>query len=275
MAGWQDFGCSGSARRWRQLENGMIEIEGQGTPLAARAWPTKVNERAESIGRWAAHYEVPEPYVAAIMALETAGENVCRTAAGGLCHGGDCECVSGEGCGVMATLPATYQLALELDHRPTCSEIMSDEDQAVRAGTAYLKMLLDKYDGDFVKAAVAYNAGSVRCGRGKTWGSQYPKQECPDPSDWGVVVGCVYGDQQGALCAPTTVDGTPPYVCTNDYPGTAIRWLNSALQNYNALPSTQEPGSSGIGLKIVSFAAGAWLGKQAWDWLKRRRRWES
>ncbi|MDO9487545.1 MAG: lytic transglycosylase domain-containing protein [Sphingomonadaceae bacterium] len=52
--------------------------------------------------------------------------------------------------GVMQLMPAT---ARDLGVDPRLP------DQNIRGGTAYLRMLLDRYAGDIVKALAAYNAG--------------------------------------------------------------------------------------------------------------------
>lgn len=236
---WRSFnayGCN-SSRSWRYLDDGRIEIEGLGMP--DRSWPAGVDHYLPLLQKWSDHYGVPVAQAAAIMALETGGTNVCRTSSG-TCTGANCTCVSGEGCGPMATMPGTVKLVVGLDHTPSCNEIMGNEDMAVQAGVGFLKMQLDRYQ-DFVAAAVGYNAGSVKCGAGKTWGSSYPKQSCPDPEGWGVVVGCMYGSRSGSLCVPSQVDGTPPFICTSNYPHTAATFLNAAIGHLGGEPITPPP----------------------------------
>ena len=138
---WVKFDCAGSSRRWRYLEDGRVEIEGEGTP-AWPSWPDGVNQRRSLIQSSADKYGVPEEYIAAIMALETRGNNVCRTRSGGICYGpGPCNCISGEGCGLMAVMGSTASNIL--GRGVTCAQLMADEQLAVDAGAAYLKYQLD------------------------------------------------------------------------------------------------------------------------------------
>jgi hypothetical protein len=259
---WRSFDCPGARNRWRYLDDGRVEIEGEGTP-AWPSWPDGVNQRRHLIQAASAKYDVPEEYVAAIMALETRGNNVCRTKAGGICYGpGPCDCISGEGCGLMAVMGTTASNIL--GRGVSCAQLMADEELAVEAGTAYLKYNLDKY-GDFIHAAVAYNAGSVKCGRGRVFPGRY--EYCPDPGGWGVVVGCVYSGQDfGERCAPAQLPQYGAYVCTSEYPRTAARMLNAAVEHYlGKRISPDEPGPVdelplNTGEKIVLMAAGAIAG---------------
>jgi hypothetical protein len=225
---WRSFDCPGAHNRWRYLDDGRVEIEGEGTP-AWPSWPEGVNQRRGLIEAASRKHGVPEEYIAAIMALETRGNNVCRTKAGGLCYGpGPCDCISGEGCGLMAVMGTTASNVL--GRGVNCAMLMADEELAVDAGAAYLKYNLDKY-GDFLHAAVAYNAGSVKCGRGRVFPGR--AEYCPDPGGWGVVVGCVYSNQDyGERCAPAQIPSNGAYVCTSEYPRTAARMLNAAVEHY-------------------------------------------
>jgi hypothetical protein len=65
----------------------------------------------------------------------------------------------------MQFTPAT---ALRLG--TTVEEMIWHPDIAVMKGAELLRKLLDSYDGDFIKALVSYNAGSLRCSEGKTLG---------------------------------------------------------------------------------------------------------
>ena len=248
--GWQKFNCPGSVRQWRQLDDWRIEYAGEGMPVWSN-WPSKVNERAPLIEASAAKYGVPAVYIAAIMALETRGENVCIVLPWKICYSPDCPCVNNEGCGLMATLRWTADGALG---RPrgttTCRELMTNLQTAVDAGTAYLKDCLERNGWDFVKAGVAYNAGSVRCGRGSTPkitkkdGTVVRRRPLPD-TGWGVIVGGGWSDKSyGARCAPAQPGyNHKAYVCTSEYPKTVGRILNAALINYAGhAPGPEPPG---------------------------------
>lgn len=60
--------------------------------------------------------------------------------------------------GLMQLMPATAQRFGVTDS--------FDPEQNIRGGAAYLKFLLDRYDGDVWRAAAAYNAGEGRIDRG-------------------------------------------------------------------------------------------------------------
>ena len=91
--------------------------------------------------------------------------------------------------------------------------------------------------GDFVKAAVAYNAGSVRCGSGSTWEQKEP---CP-PTVWGVVMGCTLASKDYGGCAPSELS-PGKYKCPNNYPGIFIKALNAAIANgWGDMPPGVEP----------------------------------
>lgn len=274
VGAWQSFECPGSRMRWRELPSGEIELEGIGIPRGD--WPSDVDRLAPSILRWSAHYGVPAAYIAAICALETRGRNVCPQTDGKLCSSPECadKCLPGEGVGVMATVPSTARAALD---RPdiTARSLLADPDLAIQAGTAYLKQCLDRYGGDFMRAAVCYNAGSVRCGRGRPFGRTTDEDVCPDPRGWGVVLGCVYSPKADYRCEPSR-SGRGPYVCTNDYPYVAAAMLNEAIRRFGAPGEVTEAAApvlaagmpSGFGRGTL-FMLGLVLGFQAFRALER------
>lgn len=263
MAGeWKsfaDFGCTTSKKRWRYLSDGSIEIEGAGTPVLS-PWPAGIEQWRPLIEDAAARNGVPAAWIATIMAIETQGKNLCVTSSQSVCSGPGCACVQNEGAGLMATLPSTASIVL--GRGVTSQQLLEDPAIAIEAGTKYLKQLLDKYQGDFVAAAVGYNAGSVRCGRGGVWvpaGQSWPKQACPE-TGWGVVMGCVYSSRQaGPACDPSTMEGAPmPFVCSNLYPEHAIAAQNAARQAFGGAASASIGGTIGLGVALLAGTAAGW-----------------
>lgn len=215
-SGWDTFDCPGTSRRWRVDNDGLIEVEGQPYPM--RAWPERVNEWAVLISDKAAKYGIPAIWVASIMALETGGRP-------GLCRKNpDGSCSLREGMGLMAMLRST---ASGYAGRPvSIDELLNDHDLQIDLGAKMIADLRSRYDGDYVKVAIAYNAGAVRCGNGSTW--ERPKEPCP-PTPWGVVMGCLRTRNRiSSYCAPSTVrEGH--FACAGDYPQVAIAYYNAAL----------------------------------------------
>lgn len=266
MAGaWIAFDCAGAKQRWRYLDSGAIEIEGGGSP--EDDWPAAVNDWRSLIETAAAKHGVAPAWIAATMAMETGGRNLCLSAAdpSKIC-GPPCICVQNEGAGVMAMLPST---ASTLAGRSVSSqELMDDPELAIDLGTRLIQHNLERYGGDYVKAAVAYNAGSVKCGRGRVFvpaGADWPRERCPD-TGWGVVMGCVYTDQKyGSRCAPSQT-GVKAYVCSGDYPRRAIAMQNAARHHFALGPGPAPTPRSGARGKLTGFALGAALGYALLMW---------
>lgn len=264
---WVSFHCPGSGGRWRYLDGGLVEIDGEGTP--AREWPEGVNKYRAEIEAAAARHELQPNWVAAIMALETRGHSVCLRRGGGLCYGQSenkgpgktygqgCDCVSNEGGGVMAMLAGT---AKQMAGRPvTTAELMGDPALAIDLGAKYLRNRMDAGGGDFVKGAVGYNAGSVRCGTGRTFkpeGEDIPREPCPS-TGWGIVMGCAYTDWGKGIyrCAPSKT-GYKPYVCSNDYPRTAVKFNNAAVQDWRGIKPEVPPTMPPVVPPAISAGAG-------------------
>jgi hypothetical protein len=141
----------------------------------------------------------------------------------------------------MATIPPTASSMM--GHGVSSQQLLDDPAMAIEAGTRYLRYQLDRYGGDFVKAAVAYNAGSVKCGRGSTFrpaGTEWPKEKCPNLG-WGVVFSCVYANvQYGDRCVPSTT-GVKAYVCSSDYPRLAIALQNAAREHFEGIAPVVQP----------------------------------
>lgn len=216
---WDTFDCPGSQRRWRILEDGRIEVEGLGVPM--RKWPSAVNDWADIIAQKAAKYVIPAYWIAAIMAFESGGRP-------GLCaRKKDGSCNTREGVGLMAMLTTTA--SSHAGRRVSVQELLDDYDLQIDLGAKMIADLAAKYRSDYVKVAVSYNAGSVKCAQqtsGSTW--NLPKEPCP-PTPWGVIMGCLRTSKPiNSYCAPSDIT-TGMFACPNDYPGTAIGTHNAAL----------------------------------------------
>lgn len=262
---WQSFDCPGSTRRWRYDDQGFIEVEGVGTPMLA--WPDQIERWRPLIEQSAAKYGIPAAWVASTMAQETGGRNVCLDASNpSRACSPPCNCVQNEGAGVMAMQPST---ASGLAGRSvTSQELLDNPALAIDLGAKLIAANVDKYHGEFVHAALSYNAGSVRCGRGQTFvpsGRDWPREPCPD-TGWGVIMGCVYTDRQyGDRCGPSST-GVKPYVCSTDYPMHAIEAQNAARVHFDGQAPPDHPvalASVGGGKGFAYLAAAALFGYAA------------
>lgn len=228
---WRSFPCPGSSPRWRHLDDGHIEIEGEG--VLTRRWPAAVEQWRPEIFFTATKYGLKPHWIAAIMAIESGGRpGLCARLADG-------SCAQNEGAGLMAILPSTATL---LAGRPvTSDELLADNALSIDLGAKYLRQNLDRTStggafpgGDFVYAALSYNAGSPRCGTGHVWrptGSDLPRLPCPTTT-WNVIMGCVE---------------SPPgsgHIVVNDYPRQAIAYANAALDH----------GFAGIPAQVIEIA---------------------
>jgi hypothetical protein len=213
---WVSFDCSGS-KRWRYLEDGSVEIEGEG-PVTG-SWPSDVNQWREPILRHAGSLGIAPAWLAAIMAIESTGRpGFCLKLADGSCS-------SGEGIGLMAIKASTASGVA--GRKVTWEELLNDHDLNIQLGAKYLKLCLDQQHNDPVRASVQYNAGSVRCGAGTVFGPS--TERCPT-SDWNVVEGCTLQARPvpGLPCAPST-EKPGKYACSIDRPRGFIKALNAAV----------------------------------------------
>jgi len=86
--------------------------------------------------------------------------------------------------GLMQLMPATAKrVARSLGERYSRNRLTSDPDYNIRLGTAYLKQMLERYDGMAPMALAAYNAGPHRVDR---WIEIYgdPRDPSVDMIDW-------------------------------------------------------------------------------------------
>lgn len=86
--------------------------------------------------------------------------------------------------GLMQLMPATaQQVARESNLRHNTAWLLSRPDHNVRLGTKYLAEMIERYDGSYVLAIAAYNAGP---GRVDQWIERYgdPRNLAVDVIDW-------------------------------------------------------------------------------------------
>lgn len=93
--------------------------------------------------------------------------------------------VSGAGAvGLMQLLPSTAkEVARTFDVKFEKDKLINDPAYNVSLGTAFLYQLIRSYDGSYVMALAAYNAGP---GRVRQWVRQFgdPRDKTVDPIDW-------------------------------------------------------------------------------------------
>jgi soluble lytic murein transglycosylase len=86
--------------------------------------------------------------------------------------------------GLMQLMPTTAkQVASQLGMQHTNSRLTSDPDYNIALGSAYMRELLDRFNGSYVLAIAAYNAGP---GRVREWlqANGDPRGEGVDVVDW-------------------------------------------------------------------------------------------
>jgi soluble lytic murein transglycosylase len=86
--------------------------------------------------------------------------------------------------GLMQLMPATAKLvAGKLGQRHTDARLISDPAYNIQLGSNYLGQLIETYDGSYIMAIAAYNAG---LGRVKGWVEKFgdPRLGAIDPLDW-------------------------------------------------------------------------------------------
>lgn len=206
-AAWFDSGC-GAGPRARWLPDGSVEIEGEGVPV--KPLPKDVAQWSGEIAKAAAKHGVPPQLVAGIMATESGGQPKVHSSC---CFG------------LMGLLPTT---ASEQAGRTVgAGELVENPVLNIDLGTKLLAVKWKKYDGNVIRIAASYNAGSALCGVGK---------KCPagsTPNRWNLIADCVNGK-------------------TVDYSGRAIGFLNAAVK-------------SGVGSKVTSAGAPGVTGWSGWQ----------
>ena len=86
--------------------------------------------------------------------------------------------------GLMQLMPATARLtARQMGLRYSRHRLLSDPGYNARLGVHYLARLIERFDGSYLLALAAYNAGEARVGRWiRVWGD--PRTTGTDPIDW-------------------------------------------------------------------------------------------
>jgi hypothetical protein len=149
QAGWVQM-CPGGPR-WRDVEGGLIEIEGQGVPqaLSTGKWQDAtfikpvLEKYGEKIALFSDKVGVDPDWTTAIMIVESRGVNTPKNAAG-----------AG---GIMALLQTTINQFLKRKGD------VNNIDESLEAGTKLLRYLSDLYHRQLPAIAAGYNAGKAYC----------------------------------------------------------------------------------------------------------------
>lgn len=183
-SGWYGD-CPQGKRRARLLDDGHVEIDGLGavtTPM-----PKAVAQWAPLVLKYAAQYEVPPTFVAGILTVESSGISIACNSEGGQRKTCDDEPDFRWSVKKQQWVPVNKGVGLMQLTDPGVkeghpnSELLSNPDLNIQLGTKYFAKHWKRYDGDFVKAIAAYNAGSWRC-----WNDQTPADLKKNP--WGAAM---------------------------------------------------------------------------------------
>lgn len=150
----------------------LFEVNGQ--VMSKAYWPEKVEDWRSIIDSAAKRHDVPPAMVAGVMAGESRGEPNVVSLVGA--------------CGLMQLMPEYF--GGNADGR------LFDPGLNVDLGTAYLRELLERYDGNPLKVLAGYNAGSARC-------------SSADP-DWGLVQNAGYVNKCLAYANEAAARGFSP-----------------------------------------------------------------
>lgn len=232
--------CSDLVATFRS--DGRIQVDGN---VPTKKWTPRVDDWRDLIELSASRYGVPTAVVAAIMSLESGGNPSVDSPAGAM--------------GLMQLMPSTYNMLLG---RPQGTLVDHAEAKVpavnIDLGVKLLGMHLSKYKGNFVSAAVAYNAGSPKCGQCKCW----DKKGCAE-DPWGIRTDCGYVgyaiaafnaaldhgyDQNEPGPAPIVIPGVPPSVASKAasvWPWIGIGVLGTAVAIVVSLYSMPDAGCDG------------------------------
>jgi hypothetical protein len=147
---WITFPCSSVQARWRYLDDGRIEVEDVGV-VKPKKWPAGVTKWKDAILALSAQYNTPPHWIAALMAVEDpAGDPKATSSAGAI--------------GLMQLMPGTAKIVGASIGKPlTSNSDLYDPLYNLELGVAHFAGLLKRYKGEFVSAAIAYNAGQIIC----------------------------------------------------------------------------------------------------------------
>jgi len=180
------LGMTQSARReWHHALNSMTSYQMQIAAMVAAGWgwhdrviltmgqagayddlilrfPTPYEEE---LRRYADKRALDLAWVFALVRAESAFMEDARSPAGAL--------------GLMQVMPMTgRETARSIGLRAFVPEQLTRADVNVPIGTAYLKQMLDRFDGNMILATAAYNAGPGNVSR---W---IPRADCVEPDVW-------------------------------------------------------------------------------------------
>lgn len=150
----------------------------------------------------AQRYAVPPEWILGVMMQESGGDPAACSPCGEKC----CGTHLGRKCcafGIMQFVPTTAD-----QYGTSVEQMLQDPVLAIDIGTKFLRDLLKRYDGDFIMATAAYNAGTPRCGGSTTFG----------------------------------------YVSDNDYSFQVVQWSNTAIKFGLPKPSIAAPFIATMGL---------------------------
>jgi len=194
-----------------------------GKVMRRSGWPVKVEQWRELIDSMAEEYDVPPSFVAGVMAGESGGNPNALSPAGA--------------CGLMQLMPQYF--GGNKDGR------LFDPKLNTRLGTKNLRRLLDKYEGNFIRALAGYNAGSARCST--------------KDKDWGLVQDTGYVNKCLSFSNEATLRGFSPVYPSEAGPDTIRPFQPVGLREAS---SGGTWGVLGFGL-VAGFSY----------WLARRNRW--
>lgn len=184
---WTQF-CPGLSPIHRYDSDGMIEVQGEGFPSAAREYPgqaaliPEVWRKYRSIIEAAsAKYGVPIPWIVSLIIIESGGrETVGANSAGAV--------------GLMQLLRST---AAAVAGRPVSDAELVNPAINIDLGTKFMASQGARYGWDLPVIAASYNAGSPKCSATtrckSTIDGQWTFDGTTGTNSWGMVEDCTQG----------------------------------------------------------------------------------